>query len=102
MENTRRQGIKDGYSKKTRKDSFTATERSCHSRTSELLWMDFFCRRGTTDGHFGRGDNEKGLIIGARYWGLEFLLVRSVVTESPKITGNQTVTPLNEVLLIEI
>ena len=23
------------------------------------------------DGHFGGGDNEKGLIIGARYWGLE-------------------------------
>jgi len=23
------------------------------------------------DGHFGRGDNEKGLIIEARYWGLE-------------------------------
>ena len=29
-----------------------------------------FCRRGTTDGHFGWGDNEKGL-IGVRYWGLE-------------------------------
>jgi hypothetical protein len=42
MENTRRRGIKDGYNEKTRKDSFTATERSCHSRTSELLWMDFF------------------------------------------------------------
>ncbi len=28
----------------TRKDSFTATERSCHSRTSELGIMDgFFC-----------------------------------------------------------
>ena len=35
-------------------------------------YMDgIFCKRGTTDGHFGRGDNEKGLIIGARYWGLE-------------------------------
>jgi hypothetical protein len=32
----------------------------------------FFCRRDTTDGFFGRGDNEKGLVIGARYWGLEF------------------------------
>jgi hypothetical protein len=42
MENTRRQGIKDEYNEKTRKDSFTATERSCHSRTSELLWMEFF------------------------------------------------------------
>jgi hypothetical protein len=27
---------------KTRKDSFTATERICHIRTSEILWMDFF------------------------------------------------------------
>jgi hypothetical protein len=32
----------------------------------------------------------------------KFLLVRLVVTETPKITGNQTVTPLNEVLSIEI
>jgi len=56
MENTRRRGIKDGYNEKTRKDSFTATERSCHR----------------------------------------------AVTESPKITRNQTVTPLNEVLSIEI
>ena len=42
MENTRRRGIKDGYNEKTRKDSFTATERICHSRTSELLWMEIF------------------------------------------------------------
>ncbi len=62
----------DISNEKTRKDSFTATERICHSRTREVLWMDFFCRRGTMDGHFGWGDNEKGLIIGARYWGLEF------------------------------
>jgi len=41
-----------------------------------------------------RGDNEKGLIIGARYLGL---VVRSAVMDYPKITGNQTVTPLNEV-----
>jgi hypothetical protein len=37
--------------------------------------MDIFCRRGITDGtdgHFGRGGNEKGLIITARYWGLDF------------------------------
>ena len=26
----------------------------------ELIRMDIFCRRGITDGHFGRGDNEKG------------------------------------------
>jgi hypothetical protein len=42
MENTRRQGIKDEYNEKTRKDSFTATERGCHSWTSKLLWMEFF------------------------------------------------------------
>ncbi len=42
MENTRKRGIKDGYTEKTRKDSFTATERICHSRTCELLWIDFF------------------------------------------------------------
>ncbi len=30
-----------------------------------------FLQARYTDGHFGRGDNEKGLIIGARYWGLE-------------------------------
>ena len=30
-----------------------------------------FCRRGTTDGHFLDGGIEKGLIIKARYWGLE-------------------------------
>ena len=32
----------------------------------------------------------------------KFLLVRSVVTESPKITGNQIVTPLNKVISIDI
>ena len=32
----------------------------------------------------------------------KFLLVRLIVRESPKILGNQTVTSLNEVLLIEI
>ena len=72
MEITRKQGIKDGYNKKTRKDSFTTTEKICHSTTGKVLWMDIFCRRGTTDGHFGQGDNEKGLIITARYCGLEF------------------------------
>ncbi len=42
----------------------------------------------------------KSLEQGIGDW--KFLLVRSVVTETPKITGNQTVTPLNEVLSIEI
>ncbi len=53
----------------------------------------FFCRRGTTDGNLDRGDNEKGLIIGARYWGLEIpaTIVRSAVMDYPKIIGNQTV-----------
>ncbi len=43
MENTRRRGIRDGYNKKTRKDSFTATERICHSRASEVFygWIFF-------------------------------------------------------------
>jgi hypothetical protein len=73
MENLRRQDMKDGYNEKTRKDSFTATERICHSRTSKVLWMEIVCKRGTTtDGHFGHGDNEKGLIITVRYWGLDF------------------------------
>jgi hypothetical protein len=68
---TRRRGIKDGYNKKQ--------ERILSQRQKEAVtvgqasyYMDgIFCKRGTTDGHFGRGDNEKGLIIGARYWGLE-------------------------------
>jgi hypothetical protein len=72
MENTRRRGIKDRYNKKTRHNSFTVRERICHSMTSEVLWMDIFCRQGIMDGYFEWGDNEKGLIITARYWGLEF------------------------------
>jgi hypothetical protein len=42
----------------------------------------------------------KSLERGIGDW--KFLLVRLVVTESPKISGNKTVTSLNEVLLIEI
>ena len=71
MENTRRRGSKDGYNEKTRKDSFTATERSCHSRTSELLWMEFFAGEVLRMDIFLDGGIEKGLIIRARYWGLE-------------------------------
>jgi hypothetical protein len=42
----------------------------------------------------------KSLQQGTGDW--KFMLVRLVVTETSKITGIQTVTPLNEVLLIEI
>ena len=42
----------------------------------------------------------KSLERGIGDW--KFLLVRLMVTESPKISGNQTVTSLNEVLSIEI
>ena len=50
------------------------------------------------DGVVQRGG--KSLERGIGDW--KFLLVRSAVTESPKITRHQTVTPLNKVLLIEI
>ncbi len=75
-------------------DSSTAREKDCPSMISEVLWIIHLCRRGSRDDNFERGGTEKEKIIGARYWGLK--------TETPKITRNQTVTPLNEVLSIEI
>ena len=42
-ENYKKARINDGYNEKIRKDSFTATERICHSTTSVVLWMDIFC-----------------------------------------------------------
>ena len=68
---TRRRGIKDGYNEK---QEWILSQRQKEAVTVGQVsyYMDgIFCKRGTTDGHFGRGDNEKGLIIGARYWGLE-------------------------------
>ena len=44
----------------------------CHSMTRKVLWLDNFCRRGITDGLFGQGGIEKGLIITVRYWRLKF------------------------------
>ena len=52
-------------------DSFTARETICCSRTSNVLWIIHLCRRGNGDDNFWQGGTEKGLIIGARYWGLE-------------------------------
>jgi hypothetical protein len=51
------------------------------------------------DGHFGWGDNEKGLIITTRYWGLEFSASEVLAIG---ITGNQTVRLLGEVFLFGI
>ncbi len=42
----------------------------------------------------------KSMERGIEDW--KFLLVRLVVTESPKTSGNQTVTSLNKALSIEI
>ena len=99
MVNTRRQGIKDGCNKKTRKNSFTARETLCHSTTSEVLWIINFCRRGIRDGHFWRRDTEKGLIITVRYLGLDFFASEVIEIE---IIRKQTVTPLGKVLSMEI
>jgi hypothetical protein len=83
-------------------DSFTAREKDCRSTISDVLWIIHLCRRGSRvtilNGVSLR--RRKSLERGTGDW--KFLLVRSVVTETPKITGNQTVTPLNKVLSIEI
>jgi hypothetical protein len=83
-------------------DSFTLREKDCRSTISDVLWIIHLFGRGSGDDNLNGvvKRRRKSLQRGTGDW--KFLLVRLVVTETPKITGIQTVTPLNEVLSIEI
>jgi hypothetical protein len=83
-------------------DSFTSRETICRSTTSDVLWIIHLCRRGNRDDNFDRVVRKRGKSLEHGIGDWKFLLVRLMVTESPKILRNQTVTSLNEVLSIEI
>ena len=83
-----------------KQEGFFYSERNNLSQYDKRRIMDYsFLQMRYWGCHFFGGGMEKGLIITARYLGLE--ISASEVIEI-KITGKQTATPLGEVFSIEI